>query len=703
MVGNAAGRGGKPVCFVVAFPLATRVRPAGTHAGEETLKRSVIAVLAAAAAPLALAQNTEEPAVVVTATRFPESRLEAPIGMTVITAQQIAESTAKTLPELLSQEAGIVTRDNTGSPDWQIDMRGFGITGDQNTLVLLDGQRLNENELVSVRWSAIPIESIERIEILRGSGSVLYGGGATGGTINIITKAPQPGSASASTGASAGTYRAREFRGGVTLTSDQTGLTVHANDYASDNYRFNNRIEQRNVEGDVRWFGAKGYAALKFGLDNQNLRLPGARTADQLQSDPRGASTPGDFSTRDGTRGTLAVSHDLGFGELAAELGYRDSVRTSLFKDYSGFGSDTYTDTRTNTWSFTPRLRTPYEALGFHHSLVVGIDADDWDYDSQKATSRDTLGNPTARVFASQRNEAIYVQQNTAIGEATKLTVGARDQRVTTTARDVVNPAAYASGSKTSTPRAWDMALRQDLTRTTAVYGRVGESFRIATVDEVYNQFGGPSFDAIVTLLEPQTSREHEIGLEYRVSDLRIRASAFLTDLKNEIYFFAPTFSNINLPPTRRKGVELDASLRASPILSLFGNASATQARFRDGQIGGVDVSGNTIPLVPRSAANAGFSWLLFEGTRLNGVARYVGRQYYDNDQTNSFPDRMPAYATADLKLTHVFRGLGLSLAVNNLLDKHYYSYAIRNGAGTSFNAYPQPGRTFLAGAEYRF
>ena len=673
--------------------------------GEETLKRSIIAALVAAAAPLALAQNTEEPAVVVTATRFPESRLEAPIGMTVISAQQIAESTAKTLPELLSQEAGIVTRDNTGSPDWQIDMRGFGITGDQNTLVLFDGQRLNENELVSVRWSAIPIESIERIEILRGSGSVLYGSGATGGTINIITKAPQPGSATASAGASAGTYRTREFRGGLTITSDQTGLTVYANDYASDNYRLNNRVEQQNVEGDLRWFGAKGYAALKFGLDNQNLRLPGARTADQLRSDPRGASTPGDFSTRDGARGTLAVSHDLGFGEFAAELGYRDSVRTSLFKDYSGSGSDTYTDTRTSTWSLTPRLKIPYEALGFHHSLVVGIDADGWDYDSQKATSRDTLGNPTARVFATQRNEAIYVQQNTAIGEATKLTVGAREQRVTTTARDVVNPATYASGSKTSTPRAWDMALRQNLTRTTAVYGRLGESFRIATVDEVYNQFGGgpPLFDSVVTLLEPQTSREYEMGLEYRVSDLRIRASTFLADLKNEIYFFAPTFSNINLPPTRRKGVELDASLRASRSLSLFANASATQARFRDGQIGGFDVSGNTIPLVPRNAANAGFSWQLFEGTRLNGVARYVGRQYYDNDQTNSFPDRMPAYATADLKLTHVLRGLGLSLAVNNLLDKHYYSYAIRNGAGTSFNAYPQAGRTLLASAEYRF
>jgi iron complex outermembrane receptor protein len=665
------------------------------------MKLSIIAALFVVLAPLSLAHGSEEPAVIVTATRFPENLLEAPIGMTVITAQQITESTAKTLPELLAREAGIVTRDNTGSPDWQIDMRGFGITGDQNTLALLDGQRLNENELVSVRWSAIPIESIERIEIMRGSGSVLYGGGATGGTINIITKVPQRMVNTKSAGASAGTYATREFRGGAAVAGEQVGLTLFANDYASNNYRLDNRIEQQNIEGDLRWIGPKGHTAFKFGLDQQKLRLPGARTAQQLETDPQGASTPGDFSERDGARGTLALSYGLGFGELATELGYRNSARTSLLKDYSGFGfPDIYTDTRTRSWSLTPRLRIPYEALGNRNNLVVGIDADDWDYDSRKA---DTLGNPTARVFATQRNAALYVQQNTAIGEDTKLTLGARQQHVTTTATDVVSPAAYAAGSKTSSPRAWDIALRQNLAQSTAAYGRVGQSFRIATVDEVYNQFGGPSFDAIVTLLEPQTSREREIGLEYRVSELRFRGSAFLIDSENEIYFFFPTFSNINLPPTRRKGVELDISLRANPMLTFFANASATQARFRDGRIGGFDVSGNTIPLVPRNAANAGSSLRLNEKTRLNGVIRYVGRQVYDNDQTNTFPDRMPAYTTADLKLARVVDRLSLGASINNILNSRYYSYAIRNGAGTSFNAYPQPGRSFLLSAEYRF
>jgi iron complex outermembrane receptor protein len=84
-------------------------------------------------------------------------------------------------------------------------------------------------------------------------------------------------------------------------------------------------------------------------------------------------------------------------------------------------------------------------------------------------------------------------------------------------------------------------------------------------------------------------------------------------------------------------------------------------------------------------------------------VARYVGTQYYDNDQTNSFPSLMPAYTVVDVKFTQTVDRLTVGIAVNNLFSKLYYSYAIRNGAGTSFNAYPQPDRTFLLTAEYRF
>ena len=666
--------------------------------------RTVHAAILAAVSVIAFQSAAPaEDAVVVTASRFPERALDAPIGMTVINAERIANSTAATLPELLSQEAGIVSRDNTGSPDRQIDLRGFGVTGDQNTLVLLNGQRLNELELGSIRWSSIPLANIERIEILRGSGAVLYGGNATGGTINIITRGPEAGRRSVAVGGTSGTYGTHELRAAINLGGEHLGFSLFANDQASDNYRRNNRLEQQNINGEMRLSGLRGHLALTFSLENQNLGLPGARTAAQLLTDPRGASTPRDFTARDGARATLSGRVDLGFGEFAADLGWRNSVRTASLKDYSGFGfPDTFVDTRSHVWTFTPRIKIPYQAAGLRHSLVAGVDVEDWSYDSRRATEVATLGTPNARVLATQYNQAVYAQHHTEFGRDTKLTLGARQQRVEMAARDVVNPASYASGRSTMSPRAWEVSLRHGFTQAAAVYGRVGQSFRVSTLDESYSQFGGPFFDAAVTILKPQVSKDHEIGVEYRAGGLRARASAFANYLVDEIYFFAPTFSNINLPPTRRSGVEFDASYDVTSALSVFGNLSITDARFRDGVIGGVNVAGNTVPLVPRDAANAGFNWKFAGRTRLNLVTRYVGRQFYDNDQTNSFPTKMPAYATTDLKLTHSVGGANIGFSVNNLFDKDYYSYAIRNGAGTSFNAYPQWRRSVLLNLEYR-
>src|SRR6185503_3680760 len=113
--------------------------------------------------------------VVVTATRFSSPGGQFPIGVQVITAEEIRRSTASTVPELLRTLSGIRTRDLSGSPNLQVDMRGFGIFGDQNTLVLLDGVRISEYEQTPVNWAAIPLDAIERIEVLRGSGAVLYG------------------------------------------------------------------------------------------------------------------------------------------------------------------------------------------------------------------------------------------------------------------------------------------------------------------------------------------------------------------------------------------------------------------------------------------------------------------------------------------------------------------------------------------------
>ena len=98
----------------------------------------------------------QDDAVVVTATRFADSKRNLPVGVSVITADDIRQSATSNLPEILAQYGLLHIRDNSGSPNQQIDLRGFGITGDQNTLVLVDGLRLSENELVPAQLSRHP-------------------------------------------------------------------------------------------------------------------------------------------------------------------------------------------------------------------------------------------------------------------------------------------------------------------------------------------------------------------------------------------------------------------------------------------------------------------------------------------------------------------------------------------------------------------
>jgi len=124
--------------------------------------------------------------VVVTATRTEMKLLDAPVHISIITSEEIANSGAKNLADLFSDQVSTVVRDygTTGSLK-NVSIRGSSSGG---VLVLLDGVRLNDSRQGSIDLSLIPIENVERIEIVRGGTSAIYGSDAVGGVINIITK-----------------------------------------------------------------------------------------------------------------------------------------------------------------------------------------------------------------------------------------------------------------------------------------------------------------------------------------------------------------------------------------------------------------------------------------------------------------------------------------------------------------------------------
>ncbi|WP_415036177.1 TonB-dependent receptor [Azonexus sp.] len=634
------------------------------------------------------AQNSLEP-VVVTATRFETAAQERPIAAQVITAEEIRNSAATTLGEVLNKIGGVHTRMNLlGIPDSPLDLRGFGVTGDQNTLVLVDGQRISENELASARISSIPLDSIERIEILRGSGAVLYGGGATGGTINIITRSTINTPLSGNVSTRIGSHDLREVRGGVRAGGEMWGLRLNAQHYKTDNYRDNNAAEQNAGSGELRFGNKEGFVALGFNVDSQNTRLPGARSEALLKTDRRGANTPFDHMSTDSRLLTLRGEKRLGEITLALDISDRHK-KADMFND-SAWGS-TRAKTDVDVTTVSPRLLWSTSFARVDNQLTVGADWSRWSYENDTAatgwmTPLDQEGK--------QKNRAVYLRNDayfTATG--TRLSIGGRKERVQQTQRETL--AGPNNSKETDHLSAYEIAVQQDLSAGFSAYGRIGRSFRVGNIDENRCWFA-----PCASALKPQRSHDKEIGTNWRGQRSDMRLSLFEMDITNEIHYFAPTFSNINLDPTRHRGLELEGRTWLTDTLDVSARYTRTQARFRKGSYGGVDVSGNDVPLVPKNRLSLNLGWEFLPATRLGLSATYVGNQRYDNDQTNRFR-KMPNYTVVDLKLSHDLKRWRFAAGVNNLLDKKFYSYGTTNG--TTFNAYPEDRRNAYVSAEYRF
>ena len=149
---------------VQAAPRSMRARSA--------MPRLAISVLGAACCS-ALAQ-TSLPPVTVTATRFAEAAAELPFGVSVLTADDIKASGVTTVNDAIMKLLGVPGRiDLYGGGDYALDLRGFGTTADNNQVVIVDGIRINEADLGGTRLAGIAIDSVERIEVIRGSSAVL--------------------------------------------------------------------------------------------------------------------------------------------------------------------------------------------------------------------------------------------------------------------------------------------------------------------------------------------------------------------------------------------------------------------------------------------------------------------------------------------------------------------------------------------------
>ena len=189
--------------------------------------------------------------VVVTGTRTQEQIEKVPANVTVITHKEIEDSNAKDVPDLLQTQVGVTVQNLLGNgKKVNVGLRGFGETDPYNTLVLVDGRRVNEIDLSGVDWTQIPLDQIERIEIVRGMGSVLYGDNAVGGVINIITKTPGK-TPHAKVGFTSGSYGRNKESVSLSGGQDKVAASLFAAYDSTNGYRENNMFRAKDLGAKI--------------------------------------------------------------------------------------------------------------------------------------------------------------------------------------------------------------------------------------------------------------------------------------------------------------------------------------------------------------------------------------------------------------------------------------------------------------------
>ncbi len=638
--------------------------------------------------------------IIITPNRFSQKFQNSTGEISIITREDIENSGAEILLDVFRTIKGVLVTDWYGNgAKASVDLRGFGETASSNALVLVDGRRVNSADLSGVDWMQIPLERVERIEILHGgTGAVLYGDNAVGGVINIITKSGKPGKPIFELLTSGGSYHMNKQSLSCDGATEKLSYSLTTTHFDTNGYRENSEYRSSDFGVKLKYqFNDAIGLKLSGNYHDADLGLPGPldnweyathNHRDSISDEENNDAGEEDYYVKFGIEG---LTFDFGIANFDVSFRRRKSVNYIPTWEVSR--------ARIDTIAVTPNYTCTLDIFGRPNKVITGIDF----YKTDNITNgyNATTDNQNNDIDLDKYSFGLYVSDSFALTDKLSIDMGFRHEWI----EHVINYLDFtgwnvdASSEQKRKEEAFKGGLVYSWNDDTQIFFNASKSFRSPLTDEFLYYGPAPTYDRrIYTGLSTQTSFGFDWGVRHAFNKyVGVDLTFFNMDVNNEIFYNPSTQKNDNYEETRHQGIDMQIDFKLTKRITAFANWIYTRAKFRNGTY-----SSNVIPMVPLNKASAGFNLGFWENFRAIPIINYVGRRYAISDQDNA-QGKINSYITFDLRMSYKKENFEIFANAYNIFDRKYVEYAAYSSLSNIIGYYPSPRRNFSAGVKVKF
>jgi len=621
-----------------------------------------------------LTPPNEELSVVVISKKIRVKEVDAPFASEIYTKRQIEKSHTKDIYEFLNTQTSVTTIPNIGNNFTQkIDLRGYGLeNGYQNVVISVDGKRLNNIDMVPQLLSAIPIDSIEKIEIIKGSGSVEYGDGANAGVINIVTKGYEGASIKTYVGNNGLLYGSL----GLGIKKEKFSISGYIDDYKHDGYKVI-ATDGTKDESSNRNMGIKGTFTpienLTFNLSKiyskMNINYANALTLDEYEKNPNTIPQPSwgtSYSEQDFTSGVLGYGLKYqATDKISIDFQGRDEKKESDFVTYSS-----KSDYRYKSYD----LKVDY----IDENIKSAIGIQKFDGERKGATSVTTKDN------LGYFGKVDYLFTNSTIS------LGIRGESI-----DYKYLKADVNLKDDEYLQAYDLGYNYKLNNISSLFINFNQSFQAPDIDRFFNAFT----DTFNGFINPMRVKTLNIGYNNLSYPNKLKVSAFYSDIEDEIYYNGSTWTNTNLDKTEKLGFEVYDKFSFLYNLYATLNYAYVETKIKEDSIN-LGIVGNEIPGVSKHNVKLGLGYNPNHRISLFLSHIYKSKAYAMSDFDQSF-EKMDAYNSTDFSASYKYKNFEIFAKINNIFDEKNALFA---DDGFSIGVYPvNYERSFMLGLSAKF